>query len=479
MRWTKIFVAGILCMLAITSQKLMAQAGCEAKDAAIKYQSSMNPGQKLLEKEKMVSANGRYQLRATTDGNFVIEEVVNAGDCSYKEVYRFPLQNGGSKPSVGFFSFNPDGNLCMDSKNGKGYCATTGRDAAAALILGKGVKLEMSNDGRLRLLDKQGKEIWTTPIPTTTTTPTPTTPTAAKAGCEAKDAIIKYQSSMTPGQKLLEKEKLVSANGRYQLRATTDGNFVIEEVVNAGNCSYNEIFRFPLQNGGSKPTIGFFSFNPDGNLCMDSKNGKGYCVTTGRDAAAALILGKAVKLEITNDGRLILLDKKGQEIWATRFPETTSVKPTTQPVPVESKATNEVFTKGKPVLSFGEDFGIGKTLTSDNNQYQARIVIQKIDVGSGQILEQNRFVIEKITVRTVNGQPIITEKTEIWNKQCAEAKILTNDKPNFQSRRLQDCFYEAKLPHNAVEVRMPYEMHFGQIKLENDGSDELNLQWPL
>src|SRR5690606_29044260 len=129
-------------------------ASCEAKDAASKYQSSMIPGERLSEKEKLVSANGRYQLRVTTEGNVVIEEIQNSNNCLFKEIYRFPLANGGSRPNTSFFSFNPDGNVCMDTKQGKTYCATTGRDAKAAAILSKDLKLlELTNNGKLRLVN--------------------------------------------------------------------------------------------------------------------------------------------------------------------------------------------------------------------------------------------------------------------------------------------------------------------------------------
>lgn len=141
----------------------------------------------------------------------------------------------------------------------------------------------------------------------------PVAPTTTNS--ESKGALMKYQASMIPGERLSENEKLVSANGRYQLRVTNDGNFVIEEVQNNGQ--FRETYRFPLTNGGSRPTISFFSFNPDGNVCMDTKQGKTYCATTGRDAKAAAILSKELKLlELTNNGKLRLVNGNGQQIWA-------------------------------------------------------------------------------------------------------------------------------------------------------------------
>lgn len=137
------------------------KATCEAKDAVMKYKASMIPGDFLSENEKLLSVNDRYQLRVTTDGNFVIEEVLNDSKCQFKEIYRFPLTNGGSVPKTSFFSFNTDGNVCMDSKQGKTYCATTGRDAKAAAILSKELKLlELTNTGQLRIVNGNGKQIW-------------------------------------------------------------------------------------------------------------------------------------------------------------------------------------------------------------------------------------------------------------------------------------------------------------------------------
>ncbi len=141
----------------------------------------------------------------------------------------------------------------------------------------------------------------------------PVAPTTTNS--ESKGALMKYQASMIPGERLSENEKLVSANGRYQLRVTTDGNIVIEEVQNNGQ--FRETYRFPLSNGGSRPKASFLSFNPDGNVCRDTKQGKTYCATTGRDAKAAAILSKELKLlELTNNGKLRLVNRNGQQIWA-------------------------------------------------------------------------------------------------------------------------------------------------------------------
>ena len=299
-----------------------------------------------------------------------------------------------------------------------------------------------------------GKKV--TPLLTTATTSTTPTSTTSAATCEAKDAVKKYQTSMKPGERLSGKEKIVSANGRFQFRITTDGNYVIEEVLSSGVCPYKEVYRFPLANGGSKPGVSFFSYNPDGNICMDSKQGKTHCVTTGKDATAGIILYKSVKLELTDDGRLRLVNKDGQEIWATAPGSKTNptTQPTTNPTTVK---TSDKFIKSKSVLNHDETLKLGQTLTSDNNQYQARIVKQSINVGGGRMQEQQRFIIDKITV--TNG--MITNRAELWNKKCDEGIGLPKNAIIFP-----DCFYETSIK-DRIPVRT--SRNYGQLKLENDG----------
>lgn len=62
----------------------------------------------------------------------------------------------------------------MDNKFGKTYCATTGRDATANVILHKSAKLELTDDGRLRLVNANGQEIWATSPSRTAPAPAPT-----------------------------------------------------------------------------------------------------------------------------------------------------------------------------------------------------------------------------------------------------------------------------------------------------------------
>ncbi len=151
--------------------------------------------------------------------------------------------------------------------------------------------------------------------PTTASTgnsSTPPDPFAAKP-TPANAATLKYRATMKPGDKLMEGEKVVSSNGKFQLRGTSGGDFVIEEVQ-----SGRVVYTFPLGSPfGARPSVSIFSYNPDGNICIQSTQNKSYCATNGRDAVAPLILNKSDHAELTDDGRFILVNNKGEEIWAS------------------------------------------------------------------------------------------------------------------------------------------------------------------
>lgn len=261
-------------------------------------------GQKLTEGQRLISANKVYYVAVQADGNLCLKKTNGDEFIWCSMVY---LGSGHS------LTLQADGNLVVYNKENKPVWSSETQaffDPKFGTADNKPVRAVLEDNGTLNLYSATNKKVWDNNYNEQQNT---------TLACEAKKAVKKYQTSMKPGERLAENEKLVSANGRYHLRVTTDGNFVIEEVLNSGNCPYKEIYRFPINNGGSKPAVSFFSYNPDGNVCMDNKQGKTYCATTGRDAVAALILGKSVKLEMTDDGRLILVNKAGQEIWATSF----------------------------------------------------------------------------------------------------------------------------------------------------------------
>ena len=172
------------------------------------------------------------------------------------------------------------------------------------------------------------------------TSPTKTSPSARTRPTGPEAATLKYQARMKPGDRLLEGEKMVSANGQYQLRGTTDGNFVIEEVRTG-----RTVYTFPLSNPfGERPAKSVLSYNPDGNICIQSTQNKSYCATNGRDATAPVILHKSIRAELTDDGRLRLIGANGEEIWATtpgRAPATTAQTRKPQPETAATTRTRE------------------------------------------------------------------------------------------------------------------------------------------
>jgi hypothetical protein len=98
-----------ICLIALLCT---VELSAQSNQATLKYKTSMKPGDKLLEGEKLVSANNKFQLRGTPDGNFIVVETQNG-----RVLYTFPL--GGSlnnPPAVSYLSYNPDGNVCIESK---------------------------------------------------------------------------------------------------------------------------------------------------------------------------------------------------------------------------------------------------------------------------------------------------------------------------------------------------------------------------
>ncbi|WP_373513157.1 discoidin domain-containing protein [Persicitalea sp.] len=180
---------------------------------------------------------------------------------------------------------------------------------------------------------------------------------------------------MKPGDRLIEGEKMVSANGQYQLRGTPDGNFVIEEVRTG-----RPVYTFPLSNPfGERPAKSLLSYNPDGNICIQSTQNKSYCATDGRDKVAPVILGKSIYLELTDNGRLILVDKDGREIWATTpgSPQPTATNNGLTNLALGKPATQSYNADGKYTPNAGPEKAVdGKieaTLKSDPGNSVAHI----------------------------------------------------------------------------------------------------------
>lgn len=151
------------------------------------------------------------------------------------------------------------------------------------------------------------------PATASTKSPSPQADPFAANSAASTAATLKYTTRMNPGQNLLEGEKLVSPRGLFQLRGTNDGTFVIEEVKNG-----RVVYTFPLTGPiGNPPSRSVLSYNRDSNICIQSKQNKGYCVTNGSDGLASVILNKSDHAELTDNGQLMLVNNKGDIIWQT------------------------------------------------------------------------------------------------------------------------------------------------------------------
>ncbi|MFK7770560.1 MAG: CAP domain-containing protein [Saprospiraceae bacterium] len=149
-----------------------------------------------------------------------------------------------------------------------------------------------------------------------------------QSNCVGSTSTQKYTGSMRPNEQLLEGQNLTSANGKFHLRVTTQGELVIEEILETQTCGIcnekivmragREIWKAP--SGGrlkNQPMLSIFKVNTNCNLCFVSKLNQQWCATNGRDANQNL-LGQCDKLILTNDGRLVLINKNRKEIWSNR-----------------------------------------------------------------------------------------------------------------------------------------------------------------
>lgn len=142
---------------------------------------------------------------------------------------------------------------------------------------------------------------------TTTINPTTTTPTLNPVAMRAR---------FYTGQKLNEGQYILSPNGRYRFGVTTEGELVIQEIINPANGTTRLVWKAPAKRRlNLKPMVSYFSFNNDCNICFESKLGVAWCATTGRDNNTFFIY-KCGYAEITDDGRLVVFSKTGQELIA-------------------------------------------------------------------------------------------------------------------------------------------------------------------
>lgn len=191
----------------------------------------------------------------------------------------------------------------------------------------------------------------------------------------------KFTDHMPIGSQLSEGERLVSANGLYQFRYDPSETFVIEEIVDPSNCGFKKIWstrplNFPINDA---PTATYLTYKADdGNVCVVSKLGGGYCFTNGQDEYVP-ILYNSEKLKLTDDGRLVLLNKAGAEVWSNR--------------PAEIYDNGLAVMKYETVLRPGQYIEEGESLVSQNGKYQLRVnkanrlVLERIELSTGSVQE--------------------------------------------------------------------------------------------
>jgi hypothetical protein len=206
--------------------------------------------------------------------------------------------------------------------------------------------------------------------PADTKTSSNQTPVADACG-----VTVKYTGFMPRGGIILEKEALISSNGKYQLR--NKGNaYIIEEVLNRNTCQFKEFYDFTLVatlrpnhlqpfNGGKTG----FSYTNDGdivyipNISVGSFSYTSTNPSNHRDTPRINVVGKSTKLELTNDGILRLVNNSGQVIWTTT---SESSKPTSAATSTASAATSDVYDK---IIAMKAQYPQGMAWT-DANRYQ-------------------------------------------------------------------------------------------------------------
>ncbi len=139
------------------------------------------------------------------------------------------------------------------------------------------------------------------------------------------DDVIKYKGEiLKPNQeiRIFQGERMVSANERYQLRITKDGNLVIEEILSVLICNgktlvtkTSKVWQAPTPIYKNwDPGKNYWKFGSDNNICfLSNQNNTGWCAHQQNPE----ILNSCKKLVLTDDGRLVLIGNGGNEVWSS------------------------------------------------------------------------------------------------------------------------------------------------------------------
>lgn len=114
-------------------------------------QSGLDPGQSLLTDEKLYSPNGAYYLHMQPDGNLCIYSK-NKGFVWGTMVYGFENAR---------LTMQEDGNLVVEEISGNEKIFRWGSYQSKPYVLAPGLRVELTNSGKLQIVDTKGKVVWT------------------------------------------------------------------------------------------------------------------------------------------------------------------------------------------------------------------------------------------------------------------------------------------------------------------------------
>lgn len=167
-----------------------------------------------------------------------------------------------------------------------------------------------------------------------------------------KDEVKYTKEIMKPATgdiRLKQGEKMISGNGEYHMRITSDERMVIEKILATTECGgktvvteSREVWETPKGRDGNWESKTVFKFGYDGNICfLNLGKSQAWCLSFD-------VIGNPYtsckKLVLTDDGRLVLVGQNDQEIW------TSTPKPI---VPdITDKSGNWAYGYGGPGDSF-------------------------------------------------------------------------------------------------------------------------------
>ena len=215
------------------------------------------------------------------------------------------------------------------------------------------------------------------PTTITTTTPVATNPGTNPGGTGCK-GVSKYKviatSEMDKGTQMYKGSCVISNNKAYALVVTADKLLIakvdrtyhLKAQLYAEVCLQDEQWAPGyLANWGVKDNKSILRFQADCNLCFSNEANRSWCATTGRDKNVGL-LHKCHKAKLTDDGRLVLLNKDGLELWASRPNQTACQGSLTYAVQAVSE------------IKKGFEMYKGSCVVSQNKQYALVMTSEKL-----------------------------------------------------------------------------------------------------